>query len=76
MLLDHVLEMDGRYLPGGFRARLVIEGDDVLRKTCASTVYGPNGSSRKAASDKQAAAKLADKYISRDGTSKMKATQR
>jgi hypothetical protein len=76
MLLDHALEMDGRYLPGGLRVRLVIEGDDVQRKTCASTAYGPNGSSRKAANDKQAAAKLADKYISRDGASKRKATQR
>ena len=70
MVIEHSLSLEGRYLPGGYRIRLVIEGYDVKRKTPAPKVYSPDASKRAAAIAKRHAALLADKYISRDGASK------
>ena len=50
--------------------RLVIEGNDVKRKTPAPKVYGPEASKRAAAIAKRDAALLAEKYVSRDGAPK------
>ncbi len=70
MLIEHTLSAEGRYLPGGYRVRLAVEGHDVKRKTPAPKVYGPDASKRAAAIAKRHAARVADKYISRDGASK------
>ncbi|MBG0793058.1 DUF4102 domain-containing protein [Methylocystis sp. H62] len=70
MLLDHTLEMDGRYLPGGRRITLVIEYDDLERKISGSKAYG--WPQRKAVTDKQAVARRADRYMSRDGVPKQR----
>ena len=67
MLIEHTLSAEGRYLPGGYRVRLAVEGCDVKRKTPAPKAYGPEASKRAAANAKRHAALLADKYISRDG---------
>ena len=67
MLIENTLSLEGRYLPGGYRIRLVIEGYDVKRKTPAPKVYGPEASKRAAAIAKRDAALVADRYISRDG---------
>jgi hypothetical protein len=68
--IEYGLQIDGRCLPGGRRVKLVVEEDDMPRKSPGPKTYAPSGDRSTAAMDRLAVARLADKYISRDGTPK------
>jgi hypothetical protein len=70
MFIEYGLQIDGRCLPSGRRVKLVVEEDDMPRKSPGPKTYAPNGDRRTTAIDRLAVARVADKYVSRDGTPK------
>lgn len=70
MFIEYGLQIDGRCLPSGRRVKLVVEEDDMPRKSPGPKTYAPSGDRRAAAIDRLAVAQVADKYISPDGTPK------